>query len=421
MKKTNGLVLGQFEDGTLYIDHESPHIITLAPTGKGKGQNHAIPNLWEYNGGVFVLDVKGENYEETKTQREEITPNRVFKFDATDPHNSAKYNPLDFIPRNDLDRWEACDQLANLLITPKAGSYFDESGRDLVTAILEYVVLKNEGRGEPANMREVCRVLSQMAKDKLAAKEQREVEASVFEDMIAGGELSAQMEQTAVTYQAMSYNQFSGVHGTADTALRMWKSPRVQILTDSTSKGWEPSTFKINPASVFICIPPMQMKQYSSVLRVLVGQHVEALMQVEFNKEHENHFLFMLDEFPLLHYLECLDAAHNVGRSYGVKLWLLAQNYGQIKQHWPNPEGILSACETRVFMNVNDMETARYIEQMVPRTKAGIGNKKEKPWVTTSELMGETWKDAVLVLRDNQNPARLLKRPAYELKKQGLY
>jgi len=38
------------------------HVLTCAPTGSGKGIGCAIPNLLEYPGSVFCLDVKGENF-----------------------------------------------------------------------------------------------------------------------------------------------------------------------------------------------------------------------------------------------------------------------------------------------------------------------------------------------------------------------
>ena len=36
-------------------------IVTVAPTGSGKGIGAVIPNLLDYPGSALVLDVKGEN------------------------------------------------------------------------------------------------------------------------------------------------------------------------------------------------------------------------------------------------------------------------------------------------------------------------------------------------------------------------
>lgn len=45
------------------------HIVTCAPTGAGKGIGAVIPNLLEYIGSCFVLDLKGENFAVTARQR----------------------------------------------------------------------------------------------------------------------------------------------------------------------------------------------------------------------------------------------------------------------------------------------------------------------------------------------------------------
>jgi len=45
------------------------HIITVAPTGAGKGRGAIIPNLLRYQGPVIVVDPKGENCRVTARAR----------------------------------------------------------------------------------------------------------------------------------------------------------------------------------------------------------------------------------------------------------------------------------------------------------------------------------------------------------------
>ena len=45
------------------------HILTCAPTGAGKGVGAVIPNLIDYPGSAFVLDLKGENFAVTARAR----------------------------------------------------------------------------------------------------------------------------------------------------------------------------------------------------------------------------------------------------------------------------------------------------------------------------------------------------------------
>ena len=47
------------------------HVLTVAPTGTGKGVGAVIPNLLTYEGSAIVLDIKGENYAVTARARAE--------------------------------------------------------------------------------------------------------------------------------------------------------------------------------------------------------------------------------------------------------------------------------------------------------------------------------------------------------------
>ncbi|MGB1288308.1 MAG: type IV secretory system conjugative DNA transfer family protein, partial [Aggregatilineales bacterium] len=48
------------------------HLVTIAPTGAGKGRCAIIPNLLRYRGPVVVVDPKGENYAVTARTRREM-------------------------------------------------------------------------------------------------------------------------------------------------------------------------------------------------------------------------------------------------------------------------------------------------------------------------------------------------------------
>lgn len=417
----NKLKLGLFDDGSLYTVHDkSPHLITLAPTGKGKGQAHVIPNLWEYGGGVFCVDVKGDNYAKTRKQRQRITPNRVFKFDPMDLDNSATYNPLDFIKRDYLDRWAGCKRLAKMVCVPDRNGYFEDAARDLLTAVFDYLLLLEEaGAIQNPNMQQVCETVARIGLEKGRQEQERSGGSkSTLEMMMSLKGNSPQLHQVASGFEGMADRQFSGVIGTLDSSLSPWRSPRVEAITGKTSKGWIPSKLKENPASIFICVPAESIFEYASILRVMIGQHIEGIMQKLMVRGVEEPFLFLLDEFPLLRYLESIETGLKLGRDYGVRLWMLAQDMGQIKQHWPNPEGILAACDTKAFMNVNDPNTARYVASLIPEQRSPLTG-QSKPMLKAQELMLPKWEDKVLVLRDNNMPTILTKRMAYDMERKG--
>jgi type IV secretion system protein VirD4 len=55
----------------LWLDGEG-HLITIAPTGAGKGRGALIPNLLMYEGPAIVIDPKGEASRVTARRRREL-------------------------------------------------------------------------------------------------------------------------------------------------------------------------------------------------------------------------------------------------------------------------------------------------------------------------------------------------------------
>src|SRR5205823_3084204 len=92
------------------------HLMTVAPTGAGKGVSVVIPTLLSYRGPVIVVDPKGENYQVTARRRRQMGQQVV----VLDPFHvvagkSDSLNPLDLF---DLEKAQPdCDaeMLASLL------------------------------------------------------------------------------------------------------------------------------------------------------------------------------------------------------------------------------------------------------------------------------------------------------------------
>ena len=74
------------------------HLLTVAPTGAGKGVGAIIPALLTYPGTVIVTDIKGENYQVTARHRREMGQ-RVVVIDpfglVTQQGKGDRLNPFD--------------------------------------------------------------------------------------------------------------------------------------------------------------------------------------------------------------------------------------------------------------------------------------------------------------------------------------
>ncbi|MEJ0023762.1 MAG: type IV secretory system conjugative DNA transfer family protein [Alphaproteobacteria bacterium] len=58
------------EDPILY--DQDRHLLTIAPTGAGKGRGVIIPNLLRFEGSAIVIDPKGETWHVTARRRREM-------------------------------------------------------------------------------------------------------------------------------------------------------------------------------------------------------------------------------------------------------------------------------------------------------------------------------------------------------------
>jgi type IV secretion system protein VirD4 len=93
---------------------------------------------------------------------------------------------------------------------------------------------------------------------------------------------------------------------------------------------------------------------------------------------------------------------------------MFAQSYGQLKEAYTNPEGLLGSCAVRTFMNfpLNDELTTKISDQLGYR-EGPLDATKQK-LVEPLELAGPKYKDVILVLGSGTKPAKVKKRFAYD-------
>ncbi|CAN7605322.1 type IV secretory system conjugative DNA transfer family protein [Devosia sp. LjRoot3] len=105
-----------FLDPILFEDEG--HLITIAPTGAGKGVGCIIPALLRHDGPMIVIDPKGENYAITARFRRQIGQ-QVYVLDPmgttnAPPKERANLNPLDAI---DIEDGMAVDEISATMST----------------------------------------------------------------------------------------------------------------------------------------------------------------------------------------------------------------------------------------------------------------------------------------------------------------
>jgi len=395
-----GLVLGLDEkskDKWWCYDGEGS-LITIAPPGSGKTQAQVLPNLLMWKGPAVVLDVKGEIYDRTsKWRQDNVGP--VFRFNPLDPLRSHCYNPLTLVRSDPEYLWEDSRFLADMMIVPSNAKdpFWENRARDVLTAAVAYVCLQEDVTKRP--MGTVLDIVHGVAWDKFVAY------------LAARADIRS-MSRAGQSLASMEARTRDGVLQTAQSLTSAWAGERLERATSKSD--WNPLDLRSgrNP-TIYICLKPNEIDSYISVLRVVIAQHIRALT-TELPPRGSHPILFMLDELSRLRHMPPVEEALEIGRQYGVKLWMFSQSLGQLENAYDNADGMIGSCAIRMFMNpsLHD-ETAQKISDDIGFQDSVVDGSRVKI-VEPNVLAGPDFKDIVIVMAANAKAARLKKYPAYE-------
>ena len=372
-------------------------ILTIAPPGSGKTTCNVVPNLLRWPGAAVVLDVKGEIYDLTSKYRSTIGP--IIKFSPLDPERSKCYNPLAFVRRESFYVWEDASNAANMMIVPGHGGdknkYFEDSSRDILTAIIADLAFWNRPEDRP--MSKVLSILNRNGWDEFLDRLRKNPEVSAMQDL-------------GVSLAKEHPENLSNVLSYARSSMNSWKGERISHITRRSD--WHPSDLRSGKhPTIYICINSEDIETYASLLRVFVAQHLNVLMSQKVSAPGGEPILFCLDEFPRLGGMKPIEKALETGRGYGLRLWLFAQNFGQIEGSYTNAKGLMENCLVRTFMNPTVASAAMIAEEI---GKAGIAEgADDQSTVSAQELAGPNFKNLQIVVGVSSKPAKVRKQPYY--------
>jgi type IV secretion system protein VirD4 len=393
-----GALLGDFpESGSMVRYAGEGSMITVAPPGSGKTQCHVFPTLLSWPGPAVVLDVKGEIYEGTsKWRSENVGP--VYKFSPLNPDNSHSYNPLTTVRSHPDYLWEDSRFLADMMMVPSGGKdpFWENRARDVLTAAIARVCLEEDVEKRPFG--DVIDVFHGVGWDEFVQELQLRVD---FRSMTRAGHSLGGMEPKTR----------DGVLQTGLSSLSAWDGDRIERATRRSD--WTPQDLRKgdNP-TVYICLTPNEVESYISVLRVFIAQHIRQLT-TELPPRGQSPILFLLDELPRLRQMPPVEEALEIGRQYGIKLWMFTQSIGQLQTAYENADGMIGSCAVRMYMNpsLHD-ETAKKISEDIGMQE-GVMDRNRQAVVEPSVLAGPEYRDNVIVMASGCKPLRLKKHFAW--------
>jgi type IV secretion system protein VirD4 len=373
-------------------------LITIAPPGSGKTQSQVFPTLLTWKGAAVVLDVKGEIYEKTsKWRRDNVGP--VYKFSPLNPATSHCFNPLAMVRPDPQYLWEDSRFLADMMIVPTGAKdpFWESRARDVLTAAIARICVKTDVALR--SMEDVLDIL-------------HGVNWINFVSYLQARDDIRAMARAGSSLAEMDAKMRDSVLQSAQASMSAWAGERIRQATGRSD--WTPADLRSgqNP-TVYICLTPNEVGSYTSLLRVLIAQHIRGLA-ASLPPHGTPPILFVLDELPRLGHMPPVEEALEIGRQYGLKLWMFAQNLGQLKEAYPNADGMVGSCAVRMFMNPSTHDkTAEKISDSIGFRESIVDGSRVKV-IEPNVLAGPDFKDFVLVMAASAKPARLRKYFAYE-------
>lgn len=139
-----------------YLFHGEGHLITIAPTGAGKGVASVIPAALRHQGDLVVIDPKGENFAITSARRAAlgqdiclIDPFGVANPQTTEEDEAGGINVFDLLPFLADSDPTAAQALAGMLLQSSKGQksdpFWDMSATTILAGLIDFYANDPDG------------------------------------------------------------------------------------------------------------------------------------------------------------------------------------------------------------------------------------------------------------------------------------
>ena len=390
-----GVVLGITDDGRYLMDNGEEHVISLAPTGSGKGVGQVIPTLLTWRQSVLVHDIKGENWALTAGWRAQFS--NVIYFNPADPQ-SARFNPL-FEVRSGLEQIKDIQNIADMIVDPHGKgkeSHWDKTADQFFLAVILHVL--HTGKDKTlSGVRDFLQDPERSLSVALNVMMNTNHADPVAHKEIASGARAMLNKSTL---------EASSIVSTALTFLGLYADPIVAKVTSESDFCIRDLMDAERPLSLYIIVPPSDMVRTRPLMRLIltmIGRRLTESLQVRrptgagaatgfvdrikevFNStkpdevagpRHRWRLLMLIDEFPQLGKLDFFQDQLAFVRGYGIKAFLIVQSKNQLDEKYGPRNSIIDHCRIRVLYTPNDEKTPEFISGM-------LGDKTEVHQQTT--------------------------------------
>lgn len=379
-----GLPLGRrMDDGAMLRYAGDAHLITVSPTGGGKGTSAVVPALLSHPGSIIVPDVKPELYAITERHRRTIQPDAEVV--CIDPWNQVGgddgLNPMDFIDPSSEDALDDAEMVADMLVAvaEQGGNnkHWNEEALAFLTGLVMHV--KTTCPPEQQNLPEVRRLLMlpRGTDDEPGAFEQ------MLADMLENPAIYNLIKQKAAAITQKSSNERSGVISSAQEHTHFLDSPRIRRVLSRTTFNLD--LLKTGTMTLYVVLPARRLTRYARLVRLVVGTALQRISSIAGQPKHK--ILVLLDEFTQLKRLGPVEEAFRLMRGFGVQFWLFLQDLASFEEVYPKVwksyvanAGVLQAFGT------NDVDTAEYLSRRIGETTVFVESENRSRGISTGKM-----------------------------------
>ncbi len=329
------------------------HLLTLAPTGSGKGIGAVLPNLLDYPGSVLSTDIKGEAYAVSARWRREVLGHTVA---ALDPFSlvggTSAYNPLDLIDPGSDDAYDTARLIASMLVVPEPGQhepFWDEEAASMLAGIVLHVAAG--AAPEHRHLGTVRHLLTLGGTD-----------FSTLLDRMARTEAChGLIHRAANRIRQKDERLLAGVLASTNRHTEFLDSPHLLgTLKTSTFRLEDLKHWRL---TVYLVLPPHHLRTHGRWLRLLTASALRVLTMTPGRPAWR--VLLLLDEFAALGRMQSIEEAITYSRGYGVSIWMLTQDLAQLRDLYPRSwETLLANVKVLQAFGTADQFTAEYLSKL---------------------------------------------------------
>jgi type IV secretion system protein VirD4 len=279
---------------------------------------------------------------------------------------------------SDPPSFREIDMIAEAIIMQAAGenSWVTQGSQSIIAGLID-LVLKIKDRGQ-ASLGDVRDLLTKTLAKSTPRKKSDDIDANAVsiegaDKLIRAMDAAGGIAQSAAAQLRAADDKERGIY--FSDAINQTKWMNETAVRDSLSgNDFDFMALQRERCTVYLVLPPSETQRQARFLRLFINLAVlTALSKNQGIRAPDGSFLprkkpvpvmYFLDEFYNLGPMQTLSSAAALIRSYGVKIFPILQNLGQLNEMYAkNWQTFKANSGVSIYFGVNDLETLNYLSE----------------------------------------------------------